>query len=333
MRGHIKTMAVKYKDYYEILGVDRNASQEEIQRAYRKLARKYHPDINKEAGAEDKFKEINEAYEALKDPEKRKKYDQLGSDWEAGQDFRPPPGWDVHFDFRGGPRTRRQTWSTSGMGDFSDFFESLFGGRGGFQRGFYGPEQEGAFTSAQRGADEEATLRLSLEEAYSGGKKSISLQYQTPSPGGAPSSQEKRFEVNIPPGILPGQKIRLAGQGAPGSGGDRGDLYLRVEIEPHPRYRLEGRNLVADLSVTPWEAALGASVDMSFISGRLTLKVPAAAQSGQKLRLKNKGMPNRVGQPGDLYAVIQIKVPKKLSEKEKSLFEELKEVSGFNPRQ
>ncbi|MBW2065190.1 MAG: J domain-containing protein [Deltaproteobacteria bacterium] len=324
---------MKYRDYYEILGVPRNATQDEIQRSYRKLARKYHPDINKEPGAEEKFKEINEAYEALKDPEKRKKYDQLGADWKDGQEFRPPPGWDIHFDFGQGPGTRQRTyyWS-SGVGGFSDFFEALFGG-GPFGEGFRSARGREPFVRFQQGEDQEAVLRISLEEAYRGGTKAITLQSQRLGPDGRITTEQKRYEVKIPPGVIRGQKIRLAGQGGEGiGGGPRGDLYLKVEIDAHPRFRLEDRDLYMDLPVTPWEAALGAKVRVKTLGEEVTITIPPGTQSGQKLRLKGKGMPNPRGANGDLYTVVQIKVPKRISQREKEMFQELARISSFNPR-
>lgn len=323
-------MAVKFRDYYEVLGVSRNAGQEEIQRAYRKLARKYHPDVNKEPGAEEKFKEINEAYEVLRDPEKRAKYDQLGSNWRAGQDFRPPPGWDVHFDFGTGPG--RQDFFWSGSGEFSDFFEMLFGGQGFRRAQAAGRSRPGA-AWRQPGADRHAALRITLEDAFHGAAKTITLQGMTTAIDGAVHPEVKSFEVKIPKGILPGQKIRLSGQGYEGiSGGPPGDLYLEVEIEPHPVYRLEGRDLYMDLPVAPWEAALGAEVSVTTLGGTFSLKVPPGSQSGQKLRLRGKGMPNPKGTAGDLYAVLKIVVPKKLTRDEKALFEKLRDVSTFHPR-
>ncbi|SFM52857.1 DnaJ C-terminal domain-containing protein [Thermodesulforhabdus norvegica] len=316
-------MAVQYKDYYEILGVPRNATQEEIQRAYRKLARKYHPDVNKEPGAEEKFKEINEAYEVLKDPEKRRRYDQLGAHWKAGQEFRPPPGWDIHFDFGSGGEGFEDVFFGGFRGEsgFSDFFELLFGGPRR-RRAHYGGATSGGFTWVRDGADREATIRISLEEAYKGCTKTFTI------PG-----ENKTLEVKIPPGVLPGQKIRLAGQGSPGIGGGKsGDLYLTVEIDPHPRYRLEGRDIYVDLPVSPWEAALGATISVDTPDGPLSVRVPPGTQSGQKLRLRGKGMPNPKGSPGDLYAVVQIKVPKHLSPRERELFEELSRISTFNAR-
>jgi len=326
-------MAVQFRDYYEVLGVSRTATQEEIQRSYRKLARKFHPDVNKAKDAEDKFKEINEAYEVLKDPSKRQKYDQLGANWKAGQEFRPPPGWDMHFDFgAGGAGQSEFQWG--GTGGFSDFFEALFGGhqarsphRGGRGRKSGGP------VWTQAGADQEAAIRIPLEEAFRGTTKPITMQMQSVTPEGQLSVQEKNYEVKIPPGILNGQKIRLVGQGGEGTGGGpRGDLYLKVEIEPHPIYGLNGRDLTMDLPIAPWEAVLGAEVQLTTLAGAVTLKVPAGTQSGQKLRLRGKGMPNPKGPPGDLYVLVRIAVPKKASERERELFEELQRVSDFRPR-
>lgn len=329
-------MAVKYRDYYEVLGVKRSAGQDEIQKAYRKLARKYHPDVNKQSDAEEKFKEINEAYEVLKDPEKRKMYDQLGSNWRAGQDFRPPPGWETQFDFRGGgPHQTEFQWG--GPGGFSDFFETLFGGMGFRQgRGGTGPGGFGRRRAAgpQPGADQETVIRISLEEAFRGGNKPILLQSRVINAQGQLQVQEKRYDVKIPPGILAGQKIRLAGQGEEGTdGGPRGDLYLKVEIEPHPAFRLKGRDIFTELPVAPWEAVLGSEVRLSALSGNVDLKIPPGTQGGQKLRLRGKGMPNPKGAPGDLYATVVVKVPGHPSPRERELFEELRKISTFNPRE
>jgi curved DNA-binding protein len=322
-------MAVTFRDYYEVLGVPRTAEQDEIRRSYRKLARKFHPDVNKAKDAEDKFKEINEAYEVLKDPEKRKKYDQLGQNWKAGQEFRPPPGWDVHYDFGPGGAGPNEFG-----GDFSEFFEALFGGQR-FQRGQRaggGRTRQGPVWT-QAGSDQEATLRISLEDAFRGATKPINLQSQAVTPEGQLSVQEKNYEVKIPVGIQPGQKIRLAGQGGEGTGGGpRGNLYLIIEIEPHPVYRVNGRDLSMDLPISPWEAVLGAEVQLMTLAGAVTLKVPPGTQSGQKLRLRGKGMPNPKGAPGDLLALISIVVPEQPSERERELFEELQRVSGFQPR-
>ena len=324
-------MAVKFRDYYEILGMQRSASQGEIQRAYRKLARKYHPDVNKASNAEEKFKEINEAYEVLKDPEKRKMYDQLGQNWRSGQEFRPPPEWETRFDYgggKGGPGQAEFQWG--GSGGFSDFFETLFGGRG-FQQAQGRSGRSAVWREA--GADQETTIRISLEEAFHGGSKPIALQGQAINSKGQMEVVERRYDIKIPPGILPGQKIRLTGQGEKGrGGGPQGDLYLKVEIEPHPVFELRGRDLYMDVPVSPWEAVLGAEVRLATLSGNIDLKIPPGTQSGQKLRLRGRGMPNQKGMPGDLYATVVVKVPTHLSEKERALFEELKKSSGFNPR-
>jgi len=319
-------MAVKYKDYYSVLGVGRNASQDAIQKAYRKLARKYHPDVNKDPSAEEKFKEISEAYEVLRDPEKRKRYDMLGSNWKAGQDFRPPPGWDmgdIRFDF--GPGGRK---SSGAFGGFSDFFEALFG-----SFGVAGAGPGSATMGMMRGADHEATIRVTLEDLYRGGRKSVRLTSHPGRPGGAGAGRTKSYDVTIPKGILPGQKIRLAGQGGePRGGGQPGDLLLKVELARHPRFRLEGRDIYFDLRLAPWEAALGAKVTVPTLDGQVTLNVPPGTSSGKKLRLRGKGLPNPRGAAGDLYAVVSVEVPSKLSPRERELFEQLKRESDFKPR-
>jgi curved DNA-binding protein len=297
-------MAVRSRDYYEVLGVPRSASSEEIRRAYRKLAREYHPDLNKESGAEDRFKEISEAYDVLRDSDSRGRYDRLGPNWRAAADPRNGSGGaggqdsgDVRVEF--------------GDGDFGDIFESLFGARGG--RGF------GGFQT--RGVDEEAELELSLEEAASGESRRISL-----GPG-------REYDVKIPAGVRDGQRIRLAGEGGRGVGdGPSGDLFLRVRLRPHPRFRREGRDLFVDLPVTPWEAALGASVEVPTLTGTRRVKVPAGSSSGRRLRLRGAGMPGPRHEHGDLYAVVKVMVPKKPSAQERELFERLAEVSTFNPR-
>jgi curved DNA-binding protein len=315
-------LAVAFRNYYEALGVPRDASEDEIRRAYRKLARQYHPDVSKEPDAEDRFKEVSEAYEVLRDPEKRERYDRLGANWKAGQDVSGAEGFDGSEGFQGfgqgGFRDVRVNFGGGdfGGGDFSDFFEGLFGTGGGRRRrtaGFDG------FSS--RGADQEATLELSLEEAATGGKRRISM------------ADGRDYEVDIPAGVRDGQRIRLAGQGSSGSaGGPAGDLFLRVRIKPHPRFRVEGRDLHVDLPVTPWEAALGASVDVPTLSGTTRVKVPSGSSCGRRLRLKGEGMPAPRGERGDLYASVQIKVPKRLSKDEREHFERLAEVSDFNPR-
>ncbi len=256
----------------------------------------------------------------------------MGQNWKAGQEFRPPPGWDVHFDFGPGGAGSSE-FHRGGGGDFSDFFEAIFGGQRfqGGQRGG-GRGRQGPVWS-QAGSDQEATLKISLEDAFRGATKPINLQSQVVTPEGQLSVQEKNYEVKIPAGIQSGQKIRLAGQGGEGTGGGpRGNLYLKVEIEPHPVYRIDGRDLTMDLPIAPWEAVLGAEVQLTTLTGAITLKVPPGSQSGQKLRLRGKGMPHPKGAPGDLFALISIVVPKQPSERERELFEELQRVSGFHPR-
>ncbi len=323
-------MAVEFKDYYKILGVSRKDSPDEIKRAYRKLARKHHPDLNKAAGSESAFKEINEAYEVLGDPEKRQKYDQFGNQWQQGDPVKPPPGWQEGFRPRSNGSQQQESffWSSDG-GDYSDFFEALFGTS--FQNPSGSHRRHAQFSMNQQGNDHEAVLRITLDEAFRGATKSITLHTEDAISDQANVGANKRYDIKIPAGILPGQKIRLQGQGGQGAGG-RGDLYLVVEIAPHPTFKLDGRNLTADLAVTPWEAALGTQIDLETLSGPITLKVPPGTQSGQRLRLAGKGMPNAKGRPGDLYVIVQIKVPKPLSQSERALFQELQKKSAFNPR-
>lgn len=319
-------MAVKFQDYYETLGVGRNASEAEIKRAYRKLARKYHPDVNKDKEAEEKFKQINEAHEVLKDPEKRKLYDQLGPDWQAGQDFKPPPGWEnVHFDFQTGPGAEAFDFG----GGFSDFFEMLFGGR---MAGGGGASARQA-SWVMRGQDQEAGIEVSLEDAYHGVTRTITLQGHEIDSQGQVRPTTQNLQVKIPPGVTDGTRIRLSGKGGAGmGGGPAGDLYLRVHIKPHARFRAEGHDLVVDVPVTPWEAALGATVEVPVMDGTVNLKIPAGSQSGQKLRLRGKGLPKKGSERGDLFARLKIAVPKDLNEREKELFSEMAKVSEFNPR-
>ncbi len=326
-------MAVKYQDYYETLGVSRDASQDDIQKAYRKLARKYHPDVNKSKEAEERFKQVNEAYEVLKDPEKRRKYDALGDNWQNGQDFSPPPGWEDLFAGGGGARTGRSTrgFSFDGFDDlgFSDFFESLFGRSFG---GFGGPggfgRESRTFAQAKPGQDQEAELTITLEEAYRGGRKSIALEEGD----GLSGRRKKNLEVTIPPGVTDGRRLRLSGQGQPGPGGSRaGDLYLRIRIAPHRLFRVNGKDLEVDVPVAPWEAALGGKIQVPLVDGAANVTIPAGIQSGKRIRVKGKGLQAKDG-PGDLYAVITIAVPPRLSEREKELFAELARVSSFNPR-
>ena len=327
-------MSPKFKDYYEIMGVPRTATTDDIKKAYRKLARKYHPDVNKAAGAENRFKEITEANEVLSDSAKRKRYDELGSNWQTGQDFQPPPGWETQFDFRGAPgqgRGRGRSFSAQDMGGFSDFFEAMFGDRGRPATGMW-QDPEGEW--AARGQDHEADLSIALEDAYQGARKSISLQTGEPDERGRIQRRTRTYEVKIPAGTPDGARIRLAGQGGQGPGGTPGDLYLRVHIAPHPNFRISGSDLETDLPITPWEAALGAKVNLRTVDGQASIQIPAGTESGRKLRLRGKGLPRGAGlEPGDLMAVIRIVVPSRLSAREKELFEELARKSSFNPRE
>ncbi len=314
---------MNYKDYYETLGVSRGSSTDEIQKAYRKLARKYHPDINKDAGAEDRFKEIAEAYEVLKDPEKRGRYDQFGSAWkQAQQTGGAPPGWEHVFHGGGQGGVRFEDFGDSG---FSSFFESLFGagaGGGGFQG--RGAGFGGAPRSRGRGADREARLLVSLEEAARGGERT--LTFTDPSNG-----EEVRLKVRIPPGVAPGRKIRIAGKGYQGPQG-AGDLYVQIDVRPHPRLRLEGADVFTSLDLAPWEAALGTTARIETLDGAVTVKVPGGASSGQRIRLRGKGFPVPGGVDGDLYVELRIVMPKSLTERERELFETLAEVSEFEAR-
>jgi curved DNA-binding protein len=311
-----------YKDYYKILGIERSATQDEIKRAYRKLARKFHPDINKEADAEAKFKEAGEAYEVLKDPEKRAAYDQLGSNWQAGQEFRPPPGWDSGFEFSGGGYTEADADS------FSDFFSNLFGGaRGGATGGRTYRSQE----FHAHGQDHNARIEISLKDAYEGATRTITLHAPEVDSSGHVVVKDRTIRVTIPKGITAGQHIRLAGQGSPGMGkGRAGDLYLEIQFQQDKMFEVEGRDVYVDLPIAPWEAALGGKVKVPTPTGVLELTVPKGARSGQKLRLKGRGIPSK--QAGDLYAVLQIVVPPADSAKATELYEQMARDMKFNPR-
>jgi curved DNA-binding protein len=310
---------VEFRDYYQIMGVDRNATQDEIKRAYRKLARKYHPDISKEPDAEAKFKEMGEAYEVLKDPEKRAAYDQLGKNYKAGQDFTPPPGWDAGFEFTGGGFGGADTSA------FSDFFESLFGH--GFTR------SHGRTTGFHaRGQDHHAKILIDIEDAIHGASRKITLQVPEVSTRGAVQTRTRTLNVNIPKGVRQGQQIRLAGQGEPGMGqGGHGDLYLEIEFRSHPYYHVEGRDIYLDLPVAPWEAALGATVKVPTPSGIVEMKIPAGSRAGKKMRLKGRGIPGKTA--GDFYVVLQISLPAADSDKAKALYQQMKTELDFNPRQ
>ena len=309
---------MKFKDYYQTLGVERDATTDEIKRAYRKLARKYHPDVSDEPDAESRFKDVGEAYEVLKDPEKRAAYDQFGEDWQAGQDFRPPPGWDMGFEYAGtGP----------GRGEFSDFFETLFG-RMGTTRG----RPEFRSRSARlRGEDHQARIRVSLQEAYSGATKTLTLRVPRASPEGRVETTTHSIRVTIPKGVREGQRIRLAGQGAPGfAGGPAGDLYLEVVLESHPYFTAEGRDIHLTLPVTPWESALGATVQVPTLGGAVDLKIPPNSQSGKKLRLKGRGLPG--SPPGDEIVTLRIEAPPASSDADRELYERMRTQMPMNPR-
>ena len=318
-------MAVGYRDYYEVLGVPRDASSEDIRSAYRKLARQNHPDVSKDADAGQRFSEIAEAYEVLRDPEKRERYDRLGPNWRAGQDVSGTQGFEGFGGFGGGRGNGFDgdvRVDLGGGADFSEFFESLFGGGRGPSRGGRRRQRGGAEGFSLRGSDHEATIELTLEEAYRGGNRKITLD------------DGRDYEVTIPRGIRDGQRIRLAGEGGAGAGGGpSGDLLLRVRLRPHPRFRLVGRDLEVDLPVAPWEAALGATVPVPTLEGTANVKVPAGSSSGRRLRLAGQGMPGPKGEPpGDLYAVVKIVVQKKLKRAERQAYERLAEVSDFDPR-
>jgi curved DNA-binding protein len=314
------------RDYYEALGVSREATTEEIQQAYRKLARRYHPDVNKDPAAEERFKEINDAYQALSDLKTRGRYDRFGPDFRRiPEDYEERMAAGVGAGFGGaaagrggsGQRVRVTPGFEAGLGGgggFEDLFGDLFGaGRGA--RGATGPIP---------GADQEAELALSVEEAYRGGRRQVTLA----GPEGA-----RGYTVTIPPGVMDGQRIRLAGQGGRASGdGPAGDLYLRVRIMPHPRYRLSGRDIHLTVAVSPWEAALGATIPVATPGGEVKVHVPAGSSSGRRLRLRGEGMPNPRGSPGDLYAEVSVMVPAKLTDRERALFEELAAISTFDPR-
>ncbi len=310
---------MEFKDYYTLMGIERSASQDEIKRAYRKMARKYHPDVSKEPDAEERFKEIGEAYEVLKDPEKRAAYDQLGAKWKEGQDFRPPPGWDQGFEFRGGGYTEADA------SQFSDFFESLFGDAGVP----HGYTHTGRVNI--RGENTHAKVLIDLEDAYHGVTRTITLRHSELGPDGRPEIKTRTLKVHIPKGVHQGQHIRLAGQGAAGVGqSPAGDLYLEVEFRPHAFYRVEGRDVYLDLPVAPWEAALGATIQTPTLGGVVELKIPAGSKSGSKMRLKGRGIP---GNPaGDLYAVLQVVLPPADSEEAKALYQQMKQKLAFNPR-
>lgn len=319
---------MKYKDYYKVMGVDRGASQDDIKKAYRKLARKYHPDVSESADADERFKELGEAYAVLKDPEKRKAYDQLGSNWQEGQDFRPPPDWQQHAasgsgGFGGG--------GFGGMGGdaahFSDFFEDLFGGgfsqrsaRGGFGGGYQA-----------NGQDQHVRVLIDIRDSYTGATRSLQVQLPELSKDGRVVNRQRSLNVKIPKGIRAGQQIRLKGQGSSAlGGGQAGDLYLEVAFQPDEHLEAEGKDVYMKLPVTPWEAALGGKVNVPIPGGDIDLTIPANSRQGRKLRVRGKGLPGR--KPGDLYVVLDIVFPPADNEKAREMYREMKEKLSFNPR-
>jgi curved DNA-binding protein len=335
---------MEYKDYYKIMGVERSATQDEIKRAYRKLARKYHPDVSKEADAEKRFKEVGEAYEVLKDPEKRAAYDQLGANWKNGQDFNAPPDWDAGFEFSGGGFTggsaQQHDFDGVDASAYSDFFESLFGRgfqqAGGQQQGY---QRQGGFHS--KGSDHHAKILIDLEDAMKGATRSISLRVPDVDAAGHVTTKERVLKINIPKGIKQGQHIRLSGQGNPGMGqgpggqSNAGDLYLEIEFNPHSIYRVDGRDVYLDLPVAPWEAALGANVKSPTPGGLVDLKIKPGSANGSKMRLKGRGIPasSSANSAGDLYVVLQIALPPANTDSEKAAYKNMqKSFNYYNPR-
>ncbi|AEJ00603.1 heat shock protein DnaJ domain protein [Nitrosomonas sp. Is79A3] len=311
---------MEFKDYYKTLGVSRDATAEEIKKAYRRLARKYHPDVSKETNAEQKMKEVNEANAVLSDPEKRAAYDQLGQGrgFQPGSDFQPPPGWDAGFEFRG------QGFNGAQAADFSDFFAELFGkqmGAGGRQA-----------HHRMRGEDHHAKIMLDLEDTYHGATRSLTLRMPKLDSQGRTVLADHMLNVRIPKGVHAGQVIRLAGQGGPGHAGEAsGDLFLEVHFKPHSRYRIENKDIYATLPVAPWEAALGATVKIPVPDGQVEVRIPENSQSGRKLRLKGRGIP--AATPGDLYLVLEVVLPPATTSKEREFYQTMAQELAFNPRQ
>lgn len=345
-------MGVQYKDYYQALGVPRGASDAEIKKAFRKLAREYHPDVAKDKKkAEEKFKEINEAYEVLGDPAKRKKYDELGANWQSGAEFRPPPGWESFGRGAGAQAGRGPEnfdFHFGGTG-FSDFFEQMFGraGRGGFRAD---PSAFSDADFAERGRDIEGDIMVTLEEATRGSIRSVSIRHNEECRhcGGSGRSmgrlchvcegtgsvqKTETCQVKIPAGVTEGQKLRLAGRGEAGtSGGGAGDLFLRVRLAKHPDFEVDGHNLIYEVPLTPWEAVLGASVEVPTLDGKVSIRIPPGTQAGQKLRVRGRGLGGRGGSQGDLIVMATIEVPSKVTESERKLWEQLAHESRFKPR-
>ncbi|AKS41618.1 DnaJ C-terminal domain-containing protein [Wenzhouxiangella marina] len=307
---------MKFKDYYKVLGVESGASQDEIKRAYRKLARKYHPDVSKEADAEERFKEVGEAYEALKDPDKRKAYDQVRQGgWQQGDEFRPPPDWQGGFQGGG--------FNPEDLAGFSDFFSSLFGG------GFGGGRSRGPRQAP--GRDSHARIEVDLETAFKGGARRISLARAVVGADGHVHQRPQDLEVRIPAGVSDGQQIRLRGQGEPGfGGGPAGDLYLEVALKPHRLFEVHGRDIHLQLPIAPWEAALGAKITVPTLAGKVTMNIPPGSSSGKRLRLKGRGLPGK--SPGDQYVILKVVVPPADDERQVELYRELERAQNFDPR-
>ena len=320
---------MEFKDYYQVLGVERGASEAEIKKAYRRLVRKHHPDVNKAADAQVRMQELNEAWAVLQDPEKRAAYDRLGQRWQGGGDFQPPPDWDAGFEFAGPPGTGNGADS----GDHSAFFEALFGAaRRGGARPRHGPADAGY---SARGEDHHAKITVPLEDAFHGAVRTLSLQSPVLDAQGHLTLRERQLSVTIPTGLRAGQQIRLAGQGSAGlGGGAAGDLFLELQFEPHPRYRVDGRDLYLTLPVAPWEAALGATVPVPTPMGGLELSVPAGSQTGRKLRLKGRGIPaaNAGGTAGDLYAVLDVVLPPADTDQAQAAYRQMALDLAFDPR-
>jgi curved DNA-binding protein len=308
---------MKYKDYYATLGLERSATEDDIKRAYRKLARKYHPDVTKEADGEERFKEVREAYEVLKDPEKRAAYNRMGSEWQNGQEFQPPPNWDEGFEFRGAGR------EAPDEANLDDFFEAMFGhARGAQQR---------QAAAAMAGQDHHAKVLIDLEDAYRGARRSISLQMPALDPQGNVTLQSRTLDVTIPKGIRAGQHLRLNGQGGPALGSaPPGDLYLEIAFREHPRFRVDGRDVSLELPVAPWEAALGAQIKVPTPDGSVEMTVPKGSQGGRRLRLKGKGIPGTP--PGDLYVILTIVLPPADTERAAAAYDVMRQAFNFDPR-
>jgi curved DNA-binding protein len=308
-----------FKDYYQILGIDRDASAEDIKKAFRKLARKYHPDVSKEPDADERMKELNEAFAVLSNPEKRAAYDNVGQNYHAGQDFRPPPDWNAGFEFSEG------SFSGADAAQFSEFFSELFGSR------MAGGAASGGARHRSRGEDHHAKIMLDLQDTYQGVTRTVTLRTPQSDERGRVSLVERSLDVRIPKGVHEGQLIRLSGQGSAGlNGGPAGDLYLEVHFKPHPRYRTEGKDVYAALPVTPWEAALGSSVKALVPDGTVEVRIPEGSQSGRKLRLKERGIPG--SKPGDLFLVLEVVLPPANNAKARELYETMARELNFDPR-